>query len=65
MGSIIGLALDRLINATESRVRCAPMSGLSHGCCRWPSWVCACVSGTKPQSVLKAQSVFRYRLSCL
>jgi len=41
------------------------MSGLLRGCCRWPSWVCARVSGTKPQGVLEAQSVFRYRLSCL
>ena len=41
------------------------MSGLSRGYRRRPSWVCACVSGTKPQGVLEAQSVFRYRLSCL
>jgi len=38
------------------------MSGLLRGCCRWPSWVCARVSGTEPRGVLEAQSVFRYRL---
>jgi len=38
------------------------MSGLLRGCCRWPPWVRARVSGTEPQGVLEAQSVFRYRL---
>ena len=34
-------------------VSCALMSGLSCGACRWPSWVCADVSGTDLDSVLK------------
>jgi len=38
------------------------MFGLFRSCCRWPSWVCAYVSGTNPQGVLGAQSVFRYCL---
>jgi hypothetical protein len=33
------------------------MSGLSHGTCRWPSWVCAYVSGTNLDSVLEAQKL--------
>jgi hypothetical protein len=31
------------------------MFGPSCGACRWPSWVCADVSGTDLDSVLKAQ----------
>jgi len=30
------------------------MSGLSHGVRRWPSWVCACVSGANLVRVLAA-----------
>jgi hypothetical protein len=45
-------------------VSCALMSGLSRGTCRWPSWVCACVSGTNPSGVLKAQGCYRYCLNC-
>jgi len=32
---------------------------------RWPSWVCASVSGTNLASVLKAQLSIRFCLSCL
>jgi hypothetical protein len=41
------------------------MSGLSHGVRRWPSWVCAGISGTHLKSVLKAQQLARYGLNCL
>ena len=43
-------------------VRCALMSGLSRGARRWPSWVCACVSGTNLSRVLEAQRRVRYCL---
>jgi hypothetical protein len=36
-------------------VSCALMSGLSCGVRRWPSWVCAYVSGTNLFGVLKVQ----------
>src|SRR5579862_4311135 len=36
-------------------VRCALMSGLLRGRCRWPSWVCACVPGTSLSRALEAQ----------
>ena len=45
-------------------VSCALMSGLSSGTCHWPSWVCACVSGTNLSGVLKAQGCYRYCLNC-
>ena len=35
-------------------VSCALMSGLSRGACRWPSWVCAYVSGTNLSGGLEA-----------
>jgi hypothetical protein len=35
-------------------VGCALMSGLSRGACRWPSWVCAYVSGTNLSGGLEA-----------
>jgi hypothetical protein len=41
------------------------MSGLSRDVCRWPSWVCACVSGTNLNSVLEAHAFVRYCLNCL
>jgi hypothetical protein len=41
------------------------MSGLLRGACRWPSWVCACVSGANLHGVLKAQEHQRHRLNCL
>jgi hypothetical protein len=31
------------------------MSGLSRGMCRWPSWVCVCVSATNLSRALEAQ----------
>jgi hypothetical protein len=40
------------------------MSGLSRGASRWPSWVCACVSGTNLSGVRKAQGCYRYCLNC-
>ena len=43
-----------LIDVEESPVSCALMSGLLRGTCRWPSWVCACVSGTNLFDVLEA-----------
>jgi len=55
----------RPINDGNSTVGCALMSGLSCGGCRWPSWVCAGVSGTNLQRVLEAHRLLRYRLSCL
>jgi hypothetical protein len=35
-------------------VSCALMSGLLRGACRWPSWVCAYVSGTNLSGGLEA-----------
>jgi len=49
----------------EDPVSRALMSGLLHGVCRWPSWVCACVSGTNLSSALEAQRGVRYCLNCL
>jgi hypothetical protein len=46
-------------------VRCALMSGLSCGSCRWPSWVCACVPGAILGGVLEAQNLARHGLDCL
>jgi hypothetical protein len=46
-------------------VRCALMSGLSRGACRWPSWVCACVPGAILGGVLEAQHLARHGLDCL
>jgi hypothetical protein len=40
------------------------MSGLWRGARRWPSWVCAGVSGTHLKSVLEAQQLARYCLNC-
>src|SRR3954462_5776622 len=37
----------------------ALMSGLLRGTCRWPSWVCACVSGAKLFGVLGAHASAR------
>ncbi len=45
-------------------VSCALMSDLLCGGCRWPSWVCAYVSGTNLFGELKAQRHERYRLNC-
>ena len=45
-------------------VRCALMSGLLRGGCRWPSWVCACVPGTNLSRALEAQRRVRYCLDC-
>ena len=49
----------------EDPVRCALMSGLSRGACRWPSWVCACVPGTILGGVLEAHHLARYGLDRL
>jgi hypothetical protein len=46
-------------------VRCALMSGLPRGACRWPSWVCACVPGAILGGVLEAQHLARHGLDCL
>ena len=46
-------------------VRCALMSGLSRGACRWPTWVCACVPGAILGGVLEAQHLARHGLDCL
>jgi hypothetical protein len=46
----------------EDPVSCALMSGLLRGICRWPSWVCAYVSGANLNSVLKAHSHERHLL---
>jgi len=53
------------INVGGSPVSCALMSGLSRGVCRWPLWVCACVSGTNLRGVLEAQLCVRHCLNCL
>jgi hypothetical protein len=45
-------------------VSCALMSGLWRGIRRWPSWVCAYVSGTNLSGVLKAHSSKLYCLNC-
>ena len=37
----------------------ALMSGLLRGTCRWPSWVCACVSGAKLFGVPEAHDSHR------
>ena len=59
----------RLVKPRSASVRgpvgCALMSGLSHGVRRWPSWVCACVSGANLVRVLAARHRQRLRLSCL
>ena len=59
----------RVAHCTNQRqgnpVSRALMSGLSCGACRWPSWECACVPGTKLSSVLDARNFFRYCLDCL
>jgi len=49
----------------EDPVSRALMSGLLRGVCRWPSWVCACVSDTNLFPALMAQRRVRYRLNCL
>ncbi len=46
-------------------VRCALMSGLSRGACRWPTWVCACVPGAILGGVLEAQHLARHGLDRL
>jgi hypothetical protein len=38
-------------------VRCALMSGLLRGGCRWPLWVCAYVSGTDLSRALEGRNV--------
>jgi hypothetical protein len=45
-------------------VSCALMSDLLRGGRRWPSWVCAYVSGTDLKCELEAHSVLRYCLNC-
>ena len=60
----VGLQAPRMLGAfpalkprsalVNGPVGCALMSGLSRGVRRWPSWVCACVSG--PQ--LRHQQLF-------
>ena len=57
--------LEAPIGVGECPVGCALMSGLSRGVRRWPSWVCACVSGANLARVLGAQERQRLRLSCL
>src|SRR4051794_25822559 len=52
------------VNGRSGPVRCALMSGLSRGRCRWPSWVCARVPGTNLSGALEAQPRVRYRLDC-
>ena len=50
----VALRHEPLIDVGErDPVSCALMSGLSRGSRRWPSWVCACVSGTNLSGVLK------------
>jgi Transposase DDE domain len=41
----------------EDPVRCALMSGLSRGGCRWPPWVCACVPGTNLSAARSRRNV--------
>jgi hypothetical protein len=43
---------SRLSTSEENPVSCPLMSGLSRGARRWPSWVCAYVSGTDLSGVL-------------
>jgi hypothetical protein len=66
--SVIGTTwrsfVEPVIDAVKDPVSCALMSGLSHGICRWPSWVYACVSGTNLTGVLGAHHVKRYCLNC-
>jgi hypothetical protein len=54
-----------LIDAEESPVSRALMSGLLCGACRWPLWVFACVPGTSLVGVLEAHALQRYCLDCL
>jgi hypothetical protein len=55
----------RRFASVNGPVRCALMSGLSRGRCRWPSWVCARVPGTNLSRALEAQGRMRCRLDCL
>jgi hypothetical protein len=55
----------RRLALLKGPVRCALMSGLSRGRCRWPSWVCARVPGTNLSRALEAQRRVRCRLGCL
>ena len=55
----------RRLALLKGPVRCALMSGLSRGRCRWPSRVCARVPGTNLSGALEARPRVRYRLNCL
>ncbi len=58
------LTIRRRSTLGRNPVSCALMSGLPCGACRWPSWVCASVSGTNLRGVLEAQLCVRYCLNC-
>jgi len=47
---------SRVQRQKETPVGCALMSGLLRAIGRWPSWVCAYVSGTNQRSVLEGAS---------
>jgi hypothetical protein len=53
-----------LIDARERSGRVRPYVRPVCGAYRWPSWACACVSGTNLAGVLEAQLFFRCRLNC-
>ena len=49
----VALRMNRRSTSVKDPVSCALMSGLSRGTRRWPSWVCAYVSGTNLSGVLE------------
>lgn len=63
-GSISCSLMNCRSTSVKDPVSRALMSGLSRGADRWPSWVCACVSGTNLAGVLGAHIFFRCRLNC-
>jgi hypothetical protein len=48
------LSAQNYVALEKDPVSCALMSDLLRGVRRWPSWVCAYVSGTNLSSVLEA-----------
>ena len=52
--SPLGMTMKRRSALAKDPVSCALMSGLQRGIDRWPSWVCAYVSGTNLSGVLEA-----------
>jgi hypothetical protein len=54
-----------ILDVGERSGQLRPYVRPARGTRRWPSWVCACVSGTNLTGVLGAHCVKRYGLNCL